>query len=367
MTASTLERPVTFEKKVSGKDRFVRNAWYVALWADELPAGKLVPQTILNEPVVLYRKEDGSPAAILDRCSHRFAPLSMGKLLPGDRVQCHYHGLEFDADGRCVKNPHGNCTIANASHLRSFPVVERHKFIWIWMGEGEADPSKIPDYSSLDTSPAAHVTDAGYLMIKAHYELIVDNLLDLSHTAYVHEGILGNSDTVVAEISVQQDENDVITVARPSKNTAMPGMLKMLGPTDNFERGDQWQTISWYAPSNLILEYGASRVGEPKEKGTGYLALHLITPETERSSHYRFRAVRWGVQTEGVENNEQIRKKIGELRHFAFAEQDAPIIEAQQRRMDSAAEPLTPALLAIDAGPVRYRRVLDRMLQEEAV
>lgn len=364
MTEAILERPVTFEKKAVSPDRFIANAWYVALWADELPAGKLVHQTILNQPVVLFRKEDGTPAAIVDRCSHRFAPLSMGKLLPGDRVQCPYHGLEFDTSGSCVKNPHGNCVIPAASHLRSYTVVERHKFIWIWMGDTEGDPAKIPDYSCLDTSPDAHITNEGYLLIKAHYELIVDNLLDLSHTAYVHEGILGNADTVVAEIQVQQT-GDVITVARPSKDTSMPGMLKMLGP-DNFDRGDQWQTISWYAPSNLILEYGASRVGEPKEKGTGYLALHLITPETGRSSHYRYRAVRWGVQTEGQDKNEQIRQKIGELRNFAFAEQDAPIIEAQQRRIDASPTPLTPTLLAIDGGPVRYRRVLDRMLKDEA-
>lgn len=365
MTQATLERPVAVENKAKAipEDRFVRNAWYVGLWADELPEGKLVHQTILNEPVVFFRKEDGSPAAIVDRCSHRFAPLSMGKLLPGNRVQCGYHGLEFDSMGKCVHNPHGNCSIPAASHLKGYPVVERHKFIWIWMGDGVADPSKIPDYSCLDTSPDEHITDAGYLMIKAHYELIVDNLLDLSHTTYVHEGILGNSDTVVADIAVEQ-AGDVITVARPSKDTVTPGMLQMLSP-QGYERGDQWSTISWYAPSNLILEYGVSKVGEAKEKGTGYLALHLITPETPRSTHYRFRAVRWNVQTEGDENNEKIRAKIGELRTFAFAEQDAPIIEAQQRRMDSASDPLVPTLLAIDAGPVRYRRVLDRMLSEE--
>lgn len=364
MTEAILERPVTFENKVKSEDRFIRNTWYVALWADELPAGKLVHQTILNEPVVFFRKEDGSPAAIVDRCSHRFAPLSMGKLLPGDRVQCGYHGLQFDSSGNCVNNPHGNCSIPTASHLRGYQVVERHKFIWIWMGEEQGDPSDIPDYSCLDTSPNEHVTDAGYLMIKGRYELIVDNLLDLSHTTYVHEGILGNSDTVVADISVEQ-VGDVITVARPSKNTTTPGMLQMLSPA-GYGRGDQWSTITWYAPSNLILEYGVSKVGEAKERGTGYLALHLITPETARSSHYRYRAVRWNVQTEGVENNEKIRAKIGELRTFAFAEQDAPIIEAQQRRMDSSTSPLTPTLLAIDAGPVRYRRILDRMLQEES-
>ena len=366
MTEAIIDRQAPETKQAQAKyafGEFVKDAWYAALWVDELPEGKLVPQTILNEPVVFYRKEDGSPAAILDRCSHRFAPLSMGKLLPGDRVQCHYHGLEFNGEGKCVHNPHGNSSIPAASHLRSFPVVERHQMIWIWMGRGEADPAKIPDYSCLDTSPAEHITDPGYLMIKAHYELIVDNLLDLSHPSYVHEGILGNAETVVAEIKVEQN-GDVITVARPSKDTETPGMIKMFAP-EGYERSDQWSTISWYAPSNLLLEYGASPVGQGKEKGTGYFALHFITPENERSSHYRFRAVRWGVQTEGAEKNEQIRKKIGELRSFAFGEQDAPIIEAQQRRMDQAQEPLTPTLLAIDAGPVRYRRILDRMLSED--
>lgn len=358
------ERPVAVVKSPSYGDRFLRNTWYVALWADELPAGKLVSQTMLGDPVLLFRQENGKPAAIIDRCSHSFAPLSMGKLLPGGTVQCAYHGLQFDGSGKCVKNPHGNCSIPAAAHLRSFPVVERHKLIWIWMGDAPPEPAKIPDFSCLDTAPAEHITDSGYLMIKAHSGLIVDNLLDASHTAYVHEGILGNSETVVADITVEQ-KGDVITVARVSTDTETPNMLKMLSP-EGYDRGNHYSTVSWFAPSNLILKYIASRRGETQEQGTGYLALHFITPETPRTSHYRFSAVRYNVQTEGAEKNEAIRKKIGELRQFAFSDQDAPIIEAQQRRMDQSDRPLAPTLLAVDGGQVRYRRILDRMLKEEA-
>ncbi|MES2262605.1 MAG: aromatic ring-hydroxylating dioxygenase subunit alpha [Pseudomonadota bacterium] len=363
MTDNAIPRASIAITPVSSSNRFVRNTWYVGLWAKDLQPGQLVHQTILNEPVVFFRKEDGSPAAIVDRCSHRFAPLSMGKLVAGDRVQCPYHGLEFDTHGQCVKNPHGNCTIPAAAHLRGYPVVEKHSFIWIWMGNKEADPSLIPDYSCLETNPAHHITDPGYLNVKSQYELIVDNLLDLSHTTYIHAGILGNAETVDAQITVEQ-KGDVVTVSRPSKNTTTPGMLQMITPK-GFERGDQWSTISWYAPSNLILEYGVSKVGEPKEKGSGYLALHLLTPETERTTHYRYSAVRWNVLTEGEEENEAIRQKIYELRSFAFGEQDAPVIEAQQRMMDASPVPLVPTLLAIDAGPTRYRRILDRMLKED--
>ena len=361
---TTRERPVDVVNSSSDGDRFLRNAWYVALWADELPAGKLVSQTMLGEPVLLFRQDDGNPAAIIDRCSHSFAPLSMGKLLPGGTVQCAYHGLQFNGSGKCVKNPHGDCSIPAAAHLRSFTVVERHKLIWIWMGDASADLAKIPDFSCLDTAPAEHVTDPGHLLIKAHSGLIVDNLLDASHTAYVHEGILGNSETVVADITVEQ-KGDVVTVARVSTNTETPGMLKMLSP-EGYDRGNHYSTVSWFAPSNLILKYVASKSGETQEQGTGYLALHFITPESPRTSHYRFSAVRYNVQTEGAERNEAIRKKIGELRHFAFSEQDAPIIEAQQRRMDEANRPLKPMRLAVDGGPVRYRRIVDRMLKEEA-
>lgn len=360
---STTKPLLRVDSSSPSPDRFIRNTWYVAMWSADLDVGKLVARTILNEPLVFFRKEDGSVAAISDRCSHRFAPLSMGKLLAGDRVQCVYHGLEFGADGKCVKNPHGNCTIPSAAHLRSYAVVERHTLLWVWMGDKPPDPATIPDYGCLDDRPALHISKPGYLKVQANYELVVDNLLDLSHTSYVHAGILGNADTVEADIKVEQ-KGDVVAVSRPSKDADTPGILKMMSPP-GFERGDQWSTISWYAPCYMILEFGVSKTGEPKEKGTGYFALHLLTPETERTTHYHYSAARWNVLTEGDDKNSAIRDKIFEMRTFAFAEQDVPVIEAQQRLMDQARHPLSPTLLAIDAGPTRYRRILDRLLSED--
>jgi phenylpropionate dioxygenase-like ring-hydroxylating dioxygenase large terminal subunit len=343
------------------RSRFVKNAWYVGLWGNELPAGKMVHQTIIAEPVVFFRKEDGTPAAILDRCPHRFAPLSMGLLLAGDRVQCPYHGLQFAADGQCVENPHHPCTISSNLHLPAFTVVEKYSLIWIWMGDRPADPSDIPSvYSCLDTHPPEHITDAGYINIKAHYELIVNNLLDLSHAVYLHDGSLGNADIIASDVDVEV-KGDVITVSRIAKDVAQPGMFKMLG----IDWGDSWTSISWYAPSNLYLITGGSPTGQPKETGTGYLGIHLLTPETERTTHYRYTAVRWHVVTEGDELNEHLRQKIYQMRSFAFAEQDKPIIEAQQRLMDDATTDIKPALLSIDIGPSRYKRVLDRLLTED--
>ena len=69
--------------------------------------------------------------------------------------------------------------------------------------------------------------------------------------------------------------------------------------------------------------------------------------------------------TEGEALNEQIRQKIRELRTFAFAEQDGPVIEAQQRRLDASGTRLEPVLLAIDVGPQRCKRILDRLISND--
>jgi vanillate O-demethylase monooxygenase subunit len=148
-------------RRLAPETRFVRNTWYVAMFSPDLDEGRLVHRTILNEPIVFYRKEDGGIAAITDRCAHRFVPLSMGKLLAGDRVRCIYHGLEYGADGKCVLNPHGSGKVSSSLVLRSFPVVEKHTLIWVWMGDKPADPGKIPDYSCLDDRPELHVTRPG--------------------------------------------------------------------------------------------------------------------------------------------------------------------------------------------------------------
>ena len=351
------------QRKPAPEPRFVRNTWYVVTFAAELDEGQLMHRTIMNEPIVFYRKEDGGIAAITDRCPHRFVPLSMGKLLAGDRIQCIYHGLEFGADGKCASNPHGSGKVSEALNVRSYPVVEKHTLIWIWMGDKPADLDRIPDYSCLDDRPELHVTRPGYIKVKAHYQLLVDNLLDLSHISYTHAGILGNADTATADPLVEQD-GDVITVTRNSQNAETPGILQMMSP-GGFERGDQWQAISWFPASNLRLEFGASKVGEPKESGTGYFALHFLTPETERTTHYHYTAARWNVLTDD-ERNKEIRDLIYKMRTFAFADQDVPVIEAQQVSMDHAGEELDPTLLSVDAGPLRYQKVLDRLLDEES-
>ena len=124
--------------------------------------------------------------------------------------------------------------------------------------------------------------------------------------------------------------------------------------------------MRWMAPSTLLwLVSGISKMGASRESGTGYHAIHMLTPESERSTQYFFTAVRWGVMTTDEKLNRDLQEKIAKMRRFAFEEQDAPVIEAQQRIIETADRPLDPVILAIDVGPVRYKRVLGKMLEAE--
>lgn len=344
--------------------QLIRNAWYVAAWADELGPGSMLARTVLGEPVVMFRKTDSTPVALENRCPHRFAPLSMGKLLDGDRIQCPYHGLEFDAAGSCVLNPHGQQNIPSRARIASFAVVEKHRALWIWMGQGSADPELIPDFSVLDEIPDFCGTKLDSIRIEAGYKLIVDNLLDLSHTSFLHAGTLGNADTVRSTVDVQQEGDDII-VTRFATDAAPPGRSAMQWP-GHPERVDVFTRIRWTAPSTLNLLTGVCEIGKPWDTGTGIHALHMLTPETEHSTHYFFTAVRFGLRTTDAAANRAIQEKIAQQRRYAFEIEDAPVIEAQQRNLEGARRRLEPVVLSVDAGAVRFRQVIERMEAKEA-
>ena len=167
---------------------FVRNAWYVAAWQHEVEAGQALSREILGTPVLLYRTADGTPVALEDRCCHRALPLSMGRVL-GDRIECGYHGLQFDRAGDCVAVP-GQIAIPPGARVPAYPLVERDRFVWIWMGDADRmDPADIPAFHWLDHPDWR--AKPSYLHIRCNYQLLIDNLLDLSHLPFVHPTTLG--------------------------------------------------------------------------------------------------------------------------------------------------------------------------------
>jgi phenylpropionate dioxygenase-like ring-hydroxylating dioxygenase large terminal subunit len=335
---------------------FLRNVWYVAASEQEIQQ-KPLGRTILGEPVVIFRTEDGKVAAFEDRCAHRRLPLSMGKVI-GDVLQCHYHGLRFDRTGKCVRVP-GQDIIPSGARVKTFPVVERYKWIWIWMGDPAlADPDKITDFHWLDDPNWG--AKASYLHVKAEWRLVVDNLLDLTHLAFVHETTIGNSALVDnAAVKVQRNGDNVV-VTRWMIDTPPPPTFQRVGLKGSVDR---WQIIDFLPPAFLRLDVGASPTGTGapegrREGGISMRNLNAITPETETTTHYF-----WGQCHSFDVNNPATTEMVFNQIQTAFLE-DVAVFEGQQRAMD--ARPDSPQVdINADSGAIQARRIIDRLYAAE--
>ena len=186
---------------------FLKNTWYVAANAYELDE-PMVSRMICNEQIVMFRKADGNIGAVHDRCPHRFVPLSMGKRV-GDTLQCGYHGLRFDGTGACVEAPHDDESQKARTCVKGYAAVEHDKLIWLWLGDAaEADPELIPDFGFFSDTEK-YTSCQGYSHIKGNYQLIADNLLDLSHIRYLHPGIHEGSNFEDFTNKVERDGDTV--------------------------------------------------------------------------------------------------------------------------------------------------------------
>lgn len=337
---------------------FIKNAWYVACWSDEVKQGEMFHRKLLDETVVFYRKEGGAAVALQDRCPHRFIPLHLGKMV-GDTIECAYHGLAFDCSGKCVKNPHGDGKVPAAARVRSYPVADKYGMLWIWMGSQAADVGTIPDYGVLE-SEAGFATSHGYLHMDANYELMGENLLDLSHVTYLHRGYLGSPEQVGVDQSVKE-ESGRIHCNRWMPKISVPAIFDMVYRRDG-RPVDMWTNMTWIPPSCFLLDSGVHEVGGQREDHGWYYGIHILTPETEKTVHYHFAA----AMPPGTDMTPAEAAQFSALRRYAFESQDKPIINAQQAAIgDNNFWDMKPVLLTVDAGPVRMRRAIERMLKED--
>lgn len=339
---------------------YQRNAWYVAGFAEEFAPGTLVARTLLDEKLVLFRTSEGGIAALADRCPHRFAPLSAGKVCDGGRsVECAYHGLRFGADGACVLNPQGDGRIPKAATVPARVARERDRLVWLWAGDPtRADESLIPDYSRV-TSASEDATVRGYMPTTCDYQLLVDNILDLTHADYLHAGTLGSGALTRCRPQVSDLGERSVRIAWISSGDVTPPAFDM-HLREQGRPTDQWTEVIWTAPGCMQLNVGSTLLGEPRERGVDSLNLHLVTPETSRSCHYWF----WTTRDFAVnpEANEHIRKLV----EHAFSMQDKPMLEAQQRVIgDAEFVSLNPVLLPGDPGSMRVRRKLEQLIAQE--
>ena len=338
---------------------FIRNAWYVAAWADEIGTSPLA-RRILNEPVVLYRDAQGHAAALIDMCCHRGAPLSIGTVVE-DGIQCGYHGLIFDRSGQCVRVP-GQERILERTRVRSFPVVEQDAFIWIWMGDPAlADPAKIvpwPYHNDHVNWPHKHTM----YPIKSSAMLMVDNLMDLTHLGYVHASTIGGNPSQHVDAKMETERTPLgLKFTRWMLNSPPPPTyVKAVG----FQgRIDRCQRFEFVAPGAVLQWTGATDVGGYRDGDTSNSKLafrlyHGLTPETETSCFYFWSAAN-GFRQDEPAATEQFFAQVAE----AFLE-DKAVVEAQQARLGELGEDALVDIVT-DAARLHMRRVMERLLAEE--
>lgn len=345
------------------RSEFLLDTWYFAATSGEVSAenkaGNLFHRKLLNHDVVIYRDKDGIAHALEDRCPHRFAPLHMGRIVD-NKVQCGYHGLTFDHRGQCVLNPHGDGFIPPKARVAGFPLRELHGLIWIWLGEPEkADPGLIPDLSFLLDGRRSKV--AGYHIVKSNYEVINDNLADLTHVQFVHAGYQDsdNFEKKTRYLAEQQGRSVKGTYCIENSRVA-PMWGRVLGNEQLIV--DRWLETTWHAASNFSLFTCVTLPGKSKSEALGsVLSAHLLTPETSRSTHYYYAHCR-DYKVGDAAMDEIVR----EWQRVGFKEQDQPFLEAVEVAMDGRPlNSLQPVLLATDAGAMRIRRVLDSLISAE--
>ena len=328
---------------------YVLNLWYMAAWEEEIAGDALLARTLLDEEWLLFRKQDGAGYAMLsDRCPHRFAPLHKGKR-EDDRIACPYHGLVYDSAGACVHNPFSE-VIPPRARLDSLPVLARHGALWFWPGDPDrADPALIPDFSVLDT-PEPMVR--GRTWFAANYEIVTDNLMDLSHAEFLHVETFRTEGKIFAgSYKVREEGDGAIWSSWDMRDTKRPAWLTAL-PED--ARLDEWLEMRWHAPASMLLHVGFTRAGRPRAEAPvpEMVNPHIITPETARCSHYFF------TRAPG-EESEALARQVFDL-------EDRPMLESIQAYMgDADFWELEPAILRVDAGGVRARRRLMQLRRHE--
>jgi len=332
----------------------LRNCWYMGAWAHEVTAMPL-SRRLLGVGTLFFRGEDTKLVALRDRCPHRFAPLSAGKVV-GNTIQCPYHGLVFDASGQCISAPLEE-RAPRSVRVQNFPVVERDNIIWFWPGDPQAaDPSLIPDFAYLVDPAYKHVF--GMTQVKAHYELETDNLMDLSHVDMLHPAFAGVL-SPRSQFKATREGNRV-QANWFSSNATNPTSMEY-GP---FPTGggliDQWLEMRWDPPASMYLEVAVSKAGETREKGYAMPGVHILTPETDHSTLYFWAG---SLRVEDQVPLDEFRESFIQT----FEHEDKPMLEQVAAGMDGETDLLAmkPLLLRSDAGSVLARRVLAELIAME--
>lgn len=343
---------------------FVKETWYVAAWASEIDGTELLPRQVAGECLVLMRSSTGEVIALEDRCSHRMAPLSKGRR-EGDAIRCMYHGLKFDGAGTCIEVP-GQEKAGRYLDIRKYPVILRHGAVWIWLGEpAHADPDLIPQ--TFGPGDPEYLMAADFMDYEVNYQLINDNLCDLSHVAFVH----GNTFARIAPADNWAQKPKFIDLERGVRierwfeQVTPPPSLQGVDKVDIWNPYDFlfpgiFSMLTAIYPAGTAARFGNEAPGPDVEPVYANFFFQAVTPLTERTSRYFFAS---GVGAKWA--HPRIIEGMKQLAMAAF-EEDKAMITAQSRNIERFPGRKMAGVVH-DRGPNRLRQLIEKQLRAEQV
>lgn len=358
MQVASISRPTPSNATEPG--RFPLDRWYVAGFSSEVKE-RPVGRTFLNQKVVLFRTGHGEIAALEDRCCHRSLPLSCGTA-EAEGVRCGYHGMLYAPNGQCLEIP-GQQVIPSKAKVKSYHVVDKNQIIWIWMPKTEGGEPTVapPDYPHHDDP--RYKFGSGMYHYDAPWQLLHDNLLDLSHLGYVHVKTIGGNARLHmnAGMKVTQD-GETVKVVRLMPGSTPPPTYTAAWPFG--EKCDRWQEIEFHVSHLAIwtgaMEPGTGSIDDPERGGFHLRGFHGITPETQDSCHYF-----WSMATnKHPDMPENLEKVISEI-VYTFDE-DRVVIQAQYQNMVDFGERNSWMDIHVDVGANRARRIVDQLITKSA-
>ncbi len=344
---------------------YVRNAWYVAAFAEELDDGP-IERIIMDEPIALFRMADGKPAAMWGLCPHRFYPLANGIVI-GDAIQCNYHGFRFDGrTGACVKIPSQSAS-PKGFRQRIYPIVEHGAWLWIWPGDpAQADPDLLPSLDEIGFGPGWRNENVGLQPTAGRAQLLIENLMDLTHVAFLHGALVDGDSFLESPIQVAED-GTAMRATRLARTPWVNGFYDVVfGPDNRFAGLHESQTESWYhSPGYIRTDIGTIRtiegVATIDRAVFGLLNFHhIVTPETRHSTHY-FSAFSRNYRLDDDDFSTTMKQLDRDVRA-----QDVVAVGQIEERLQKYPPQSTELLARADKAAVMVRRKIQAQLLDEA-
>lgn len=316
-----------------------REFWYPAMASQRL-ADKPSAARVLDCELALYRDGDGRARAVLDRCIHRGAQLSLGEVKDGE-LACRYHGWRYAGDGACVHIPSlvAGKAVPAGMRVRGFPCVEKHGYVYVWMGDGppRGEPAGAPDFDCFNWAQ-------GVLELECSALALIENNLDWCHPTFAHPYTHGQF-FVNQALGFREQTIE----ARPT-----PGGLVVFGPLLEgvHEPSEAAVRLGFELPDRVVVDFSNG------PQGRSLVVMHIV-PTGERTSRQE-----WMVSTGPATGGEPSLVWTDEPQ--AIFEQDRVVLESLQRAVDREGHGFERSV-EVDAATLMARRIYRAAAQAATV